>query len=351
MNQDKNILIDYRWSNKSGIGTMVDNLLPILKLHFNKVYLLSNDDLFFESKKIKVIKIKSKVYSPFEQIEIPLKFPRDVDLCWFPNFNAPFFIFKRKFIHIHDLSIFENEINTLKSLYAYLLIIINIKTSEKVFTVSQFSKEMILKKFKYILSNNKLIVVYNGISNNFLKIKKKRTNSILSVGIVKKRKNFITLIEAFLKLITVDEFKDYKLFIVGQKDGLNDLDKESLKYQSNNIIFTGKVSNKQLLEYYENAKLFIFPTKYEGFGIPLIEAMASKTPVICSNIPVLKEVGKDAPIYFNPNSVDDLKIKIQDLLGNPSKLNQVAIDGLKVAEKYSWKNSANKLINTFSLEG
>jgi len=342
---NKNILIDYRWSGKSGIGTMVDNLLPFLTKKFNKVYLLSNNLELSDRDNIRIIYINSKIYSPLEQIEILFKKPKDCDFFWFPNYNAPIFLFKKKFIHIHDLSMLEKDINILKRIYSYSLIFFNILTSTKIFTVSKFSKKNIIKRFRFLINASKLKIIYNGVSNEFFEINKKVNKTILSVGIVKKRKNFIVLIKAFQRLIKQKNFEDYKLFIVGQKKGINDLDKEVLEYQSDNIIFTGKIPHLDLLTYFQRASIFVFPTKFEGFGIPLIEAMASGTASICSDISVLREVGENAPIYFNPNDDSDLENKMNKVLIDSQLSNQMVNKGLKVAKTYNWEKSAIKLAN------
>ena len=114
----KNILIDYRWSDKSGIGTMVDNLLPHLCEKFNTVYLLSNDNNLTEKNNIKIVKINSKIYSPLEQFEILFK---NLKIAIFFGFQLqrPILLFKNKFIHIHDLSMLDSDINIMKRIYAY----------------------------------------------------------------------------------------------------------------------------------------------------------------------------------------------------------------------------------------
>ena len=167
---------------------MVDNLLPHLCEKFNTVYLLSNDNNLTEKNNIKIVKINSKIYSPLEQFEILFKKPKNCDFFWFPNYNAPILLFKNKFIHIHDLSMLDSDINIIKRIYAYFLMFLNIKTSTKIFTVSKFSKINILSKFKFLSNTNKIKVVYNGVSDKFFELNKEVNRSILSVGIVKKEK-------------------------------------------------------------------------------------------------------------------------------------------------------------------
>lgn len=346
----KTILIDYRWSKKTGIGRHVDNALPVLIKSFKKIYLLTNqdiDDLYLKNlKNVELIKINSKVYSLLEQFEIYFKRPRDYDVCWFPNYNAPIFL-KNKIIHIHDLAHVENfKRNFLKSLYSYFLILINIIFSKKILTVSEFSKKKILGFYPYLFIKNKVKVIYPGVFDNpVTSLSNEREKIILSVGTIKKRKNFITLVKAFSKLTNDTFFRDYKLMIVGQKSQLGDLDYEVLKYESEKIIFCGSLSDNELKNIFAKSELFVFPSLYEGFGIPPIEAMQNGIPVICSDIPVLKEVCKNAVAYFSPLEENELYKKMKFILKDEKIKKAMIENGLSFYKRYSWKNYNKDLLN------
>ena len=111
------------------------------------------------------------------------------------------------------------------------------------------------------------------------------------------------------------------------------------------IEYIGDVSNNQLINLYSNAKILIFPSFYEGFGLPPLEAMSCKCPVIISDIPVLKELYKDSALYINPNDIQDIKNMIIKLLNDDQLRNDLIQRGLEQSKKYSWKKSANKIIS------
>ena len=116
-------------------------------------------------------------------------------------------------------------------------------------------------------------------------------------------------------------------------------------YKHNNIEYLDNVSNSELFNLYSNAKILVFPSFYEGFGLPPLEAMSCGCPVIISNIPVLKELYEDAALYINPNDSQDIKNMILKILNNVDIKNNLVELGLKQSEKYSWEKSSNKIID------
>tara|TARA_Y100000590_G_scaffold461848_1_gene624425 strand:+ start:1590 stop:2681 length:1092 start_codon:yes stop_codon:yes gene_type:complete len=354
------IVIDYRWSNKTGIGRHVDYALPKILTSFKKVYLISNNDTinieanFEELKKIEIIKVKSKLYSLLEQIEIPKLFPKNYDVCWFPNYNAPILIRKNKIIHIHDLAHIDFKRNIFKMIFSYMLIVLNIITSKIVLTVSNTSKIKIIRYFSFLKLDKKIKVIYPGVLDR----KNKSINNknyenrkiILSIGTVKKRKNFLTLVEAFNDFVNKNNKgfhsnNDFVLNIIGQKSNLGDIDYKALSYESENIKFLGQVSDLEIKEIFSKTRLFIFPSLYEGFGMPPIEAMKNEIPTICSDIAVLKEVCSDASIYFESTNHKDLSDKIHQLICDDVLQKKLIKKGLEQSKKYTWKNYNNLLIN------
>ena len=191
----------------------------------------------------------------------------------------------------------------------------------KVLTVSENTKNDIIKYFK--VNPNKIEVIYNGVSEDFCIKDKKDINYLykkfnipkvkkllLYVGNLKPHKNLKRLLEAFSKIKNKD---DYRLILVGKtfdhQINLEKVEKELLidKY----VIHTDIVSNKEIIDLYNLVDLFIFPSLYEGFGLPVIESLKCGTPVICSNNSSLPEVGGKLVDYFDPYDVNDIKIKIE----------------------------------------
>lgn len=112
-----------------------------------------------------------------------------------------------------------------------------------------------------------------------------------------------------------------------------------------NLVFTGRVSDSKLVDYYSNALCFVFSSLYEGFGIPPMEAQACKCQVVVSDIPSLKEVYGESALYFNHNNVDDIARSIELLLNDENLRENYILKGQKKLKKYSWVKSAIQLKN------
>src|SRR5690606_12032245 len=156
---------------------------------------------------------------------------------------------------------------------------------------------------------------------------------ILTVSSHHPRKNYERLIEAFNAL----DDTEIELFIIGSF--VKHFSKTVAVKPSNKVKFLTNITDKQLVAYYQNAELFVFPSLYEGFGIPVIEAMSQHLPCVISDIPVFKEIGDESVIYVNPKDVDSIA--------------QGIIRGLNLGDKtqyypkldqFTWENSANKVV-------
>ena len=217
--------------------------------------------------------------------------------------SAPIY-YSNKIVTIHDLSIYVNKgwHNIFYRLFYKFLIPKIILNSYKVITVSKFSKKEIIKKFKKI--KNKIIIVPNTVIKQKSHIEHyiSKDSYFLFVGSLNKRKNLSTLIQA-IKLIKNQQIS---LKIVG-------VEKEMFYKKfghCTNVYPLGNIFGDDLSKLYKNSNGLIFPSQYEGFGIPLIESMLHKCPVLCSDIEVFKEICHDAAIYFNQNDSNDIKDKI-----------------------------------------
>ena len=204
-------------------------------------------------------------------------------------------------------------------------------------TVSKFCKSEIISTFNII--PNKVSVIYNAVSfnDNIDKIDNEKSNYILFVGSISKRKNLDNLIKAFLLI----NDSNLKLKIVGTE--FKHLNSEGNNYNEN-IEFLGNIENNQLIELYSNARMLVFPSFYEGFGIPPLEAMYFNCPVILSDIPVLKEIYGNSVLYFDPYSIVDIKNCILKILNDDILRKKIIKLGSQKINKYSWKESSNKLI-------
>jgi glycosyltransferase involved in cell wall biosynthesis len=260
--------------------------------------------------------------------------------------SAPYF-YKKNIITIHDLAFIEQpKWFSLSFRTWYKILIPKIaKDALEIITVSEFSKKEILEKLN--TSNKKITVVYNGLSEELIQYKNDNKNItrekiLLSVGSINPRKNIKTVIKAFEELHP----KGYKLIIVGAKN--SNFSTEKFTLQNNNIQFSGHLSNEELWDLYRKAEFFIYPSIYEGFGIPILESLFFECPVIASNLEVYKEVYNGLNLtYTNGTESEDFKEMMTSMLTEKTPR---LISNLDLLRRYSYKNGAStisQLINNY----
>jgi len=174
---------------------------------------------------------------------------------------------------------------------------------------------------------------------------------LLYFGTFEPRKNIISLINSFINLHEKKEISsDLKLVLIGG-EGWGDIKKMIIDYlnenfpikSKSNIILFNYLSDKYLFTLIKNAYATVYPSLYEGFGLPVLESMKLGTPVICSNNSSLPEVGGEAVLYFNTNNNQDLKDKIKLLIGNSRLAKELSKKGIEQSKKFDWKETAKKL--------
>jgi len=200
----------------------------------------------------------------------------------------------------------------------------------------------------YDIDSNKIAVTYFSSDYQIEEEKKKILQDyILYVGSRSDYKNFEKFVEAFSKSKRLK--RDFKILIFGGEKhnicGLNVLEK--YKINLNRFKFVSG-SNEDLKFYYKNVRLFIYPSLYEGFGIPLIESMRMGCPIISSNGGALEEIGGNGLVYFDPLSAEDIKNKIEDNIYDDYKLKNKIIYGFKRSKKYSWKKCATETYRIYN---
>ena len=171
---------------------------------------------------------------------------------------------------------------------------------------------------------------------------------ILNVGTLEPRKNVVSLIKAFEKL-KQKGYKDYKLVIAGEKGWLykqifKEVEHRDLKKE---ILFLGVVKDEDLPMLYNCADMFVYPSLYEGFGLPPLEAMACGIPVITSNTSSLPEVIGDAGIMVDPGDVNSLCEAMYNVLTDKELRCQMSKKGLKRAKLFSWEKAANEILEIY----
>lgn len=276
----------------------------------------------------------------WEQLELPLYSRR----CMLLSMCSISTLFKsRQIVVIHDASFFINKqfFSAGFRIWYKLAIPLLGKIAAHIITVSEFSKNE-LNTYGGI-SKNKVTVIYNAADHILRfgapsKLFENKINALkpycLAVSNLAANKNFTRLGEA----IKATDFKDFNMLIAG--GSMNTLNAAAPTDLST---YLGYVSNEELSYLYKHASLFLFPSLYEGFGIPPLEAMISGCPVLASGTSSLPEVLQDAAAYFNPYSVDDMTVQINALLSNQPKLDQLKLNGYRQAARYSWSKSALQL--------
>lgn len=245
--------------------------------------------------------------------------------------------YKNKITYLHDLA-FKYYPKTFSYLFQKMyntFIPISIKNAKKIITVSKYVKQDIIKN--YGIDN--IEVVYGSYSKMFKNLNLEREKIILAVSSLDPRKNFNRIIKAYLKLDT-----DYKLVFVGSKSKAFSKLIIDNNYDDKNIIFTGYLTDKDLVEIYNKASIFIYASLFEGFGIPPLEAQSCGCPCIVSNITSIPEICNKSVIYCNPFSIEDISDKIKYLINGEKKREELVEKGFENIKKYSWDESANKLI-------
>ena len=258
---------------------------------------------------------------------------------------------KKQFFTIHDAVIYDSP-SAYKFFFIWyrFLFFVQSLSAAKIFTVSKFS----MTRLKTHLPNleKKIQLTYDGyehierieackeVLNNLGLIKNK---FFLSIGSNNPNKNFKKLIQV---IESIDDLEGYKFVVVGlSKDAA--FASENLKSISKNIIFLKHVTDSQLKSMYLNARALIFPSIYEGFGLPLLEAMYNGCPIIASNSASIPEVCGDYADYFDPHSENEIKNAILNNINNP---NSILIRKNTQYRKFSWTKSAKVMLEAIHNE-
>ena len=306
--------------NLKKIDRIVDGYRINYPFFFNKI--IENTNEFFFIKKINLIK---------------------PDLIHFTYFYKNFKKIKniKKIINCWDLT--HEKFNKHSQL-------INLKKknfleADKILCPSFTVKKDLLSY--YNLDENKIQVTYFSSDFEIEQIKSRSLqNSILYVGSRSDYKNFDKFIKSFS--LSKKLKNDFNIIIFGgespKQNGLDILKKYNIKEDKFQFV---NGSNDDLKYYYKNARIFIYPSLYEGFGIPLIESMRMGCPVISSNGGALKEVGGSGISYFDPHDVDDIRSKLENFIYDDAKINAAINYGYKRSSKYSWKKCAQETYKAY----
>ncbi|MBI3103817.1 glycosyltransferase family 4 protein [Candidatus Daviesbacteria bacterium] len=365
--------IDARMFHESGIGRYIRNLIDQLqKIDSKNEYaiLLTRTDyhkLIFRSNFKKVL-ADFKWYSLNEQLRLhSLLNLLNLDLVHFPHFNVPIF-FKGKFVvTIHDLIHQHFQMKratthgpityTIKQLGYKAVFKTAITRSTKIFTPSNYVKDLLIKDWQ--IESQKIKVTLEGVDDKILTIIRRIATAdirkvldkfnikqpyIFYVGNAHPHKNVEGLIRVFREL--KKKYQYLQLVLSGNDHYFwQRLRREN---QHKDIIYTGYIADEELVALYRQAAVFVMPSFEEGFGIPILEAMAGRCAVVSSNAGALLEVGGDGAIYFDPASPEDMADKIDQVLNDKNLQVELIEKGQKRVKLFSWKSLAEQTLEVYN---
>jgi len=274
----------------------------------------------------------------WEQIELPRYLKKKKSPLLLSLVNTGPIFYKKQIPIIHDLAFLRHPewYSKRAAIFFKFIVCKVIQNSKHIFTVSEFSKNEIISLLN--IPGDKITVIYGAVPQRIIELSKKEYknkygNYILTASTIEPRKNLKNLIKAFIQL----KQKDLKLIVVGDKNRRVFSEPGISENEKSNIIFTGYISDEELVGLYKNAKLFVYPSLYEGFGFPPLEALSCNTNILVSDIKPFRETFGDKILYFNPLSVNDIAEKIEQLLNVPMNVNKQLFNNL------TWEQISDKI--------
>jgi len=338
------------------------------------------NDFITPASNVKKVLLRVNWYSWQEQILMPFVIKKEkVDLMHYPHFNVPMIIPGKFVVTIHDLILTHfptRRASTLSPLLYYfkniayrLVIKCAIRRASRIITVSEFTKKDLMKKFS--VAAEKISVTYEGVANltkakEYLSLTTENefnnlyqynifgSDFLLYVGNAYPHKNLEFLLKSFKKMLY--DYPNLRLVLVGKEDyfykRLSQLavamNLWRINDQSSPVIFAGYVPDAQLQSLYNKAKTYVFPSKYEGFGLPPLEAMSQGCPVVSSNRGSLPEILGLAAKYFNPDDEQDFINCVKEVTNNNDLRLDLISRGLTQAAKYSWESCAQETFDIYT---
>lgn len=366
MDRKVRVGIDARMIHHSGIGTYLRNLLRELPAlspgDFEFVLFGRGPSLECLNGFYSVRPFTQPIYSVSEQLGY-LPRTASVDVWHSPHYNIPFFCGSRLVVTLHDLIplIFAGRFfSSVQRQYVLTFLRRILKQACRIVTVSEQTKQDVMAFFK--VSGDRIRVIPEGVSRDFRVIKDPRTldrvrqryglplsdRFLLYVGLLKPHKNLSVLIETVRRLRREGKMEQ-KLLIVGAKDRKYPPESRYLgEIQTDqDIVYIERADQGDLPYIYNAADLFILPSLYEGFGLPVLEAFACGTPVIVSDRGSLPEVAGDAALRFEADSQEKLAEAILRMLEDSALRGELREKGFERARAFSWTQMAEETLKVY----
>lgn len=344
------ILFDTRKIKDYGIGVYIQNLFHGIVdsgcFECQAIHLKGTESLDLPSES--TIEVTAKNYDFREHIEIPLKTRKLKDYCYFsPHYVYPLFISQKLFVTVHDLihfkfpHLFKPAIRV--EVGKFFMRQVH-KKAAIVFAVSQTTKNDLQELFRF--DESRIKVIHNGIAEIFFQQEAQPPffdfPYVLYTGNLKPHKNLPALIKAFS--LIKDRFPDYRLVLAGVEPDQAFRQSVADLGIANRVVTKGYLVQRDLIRFIDGAMFFVFPSFYEGFGFPPLEAMARKKAVISSPGGSLKEILGNSALYFSPDSVDDLAEKIALFIDNDRIKKDYETKGFAHSLQFRWDKTINEYI-------
>ncbi len=332
-----------RWGRDDAVGKVSDNILS----HINK------------KQNINTVVLEAKSSNVYKRVLRIIK----------STFKIAYLLFKKEVVHFEESKRFETNINILirnkrsvltvhhidydKNYLNSLFLKLKYRSFSKIIAVSENTKKDIINKYR--ISSSKIITAYNGVNKSIFRPLNKKSfdlvgkKYILYLGSEVPRKNIYNLLKAFKEIL----LKHPNLFLV--KAGYSGGDKyrentkkiiQDLGLRDRVILISKRLNEKDLPLYYSNSELFIYPTLQEGFGMPLVEAMACGCPIVTSNINPMKEIAR-GQVLVNPFKYKDIAKGIDKVLSSEKYKKELKEKAITRSNDFDWEESANKILNIY----
>lgn len=351
----KIVSIDCRMARMSGIGVYIQNIVPLCcaTLKDTHVRLLGDADLpttlpLPNTVSHEYVLDESPIYSIREQATIPFH-AKGSHALWVPHYNIPLGCNVPMVVTVHDVAhLVLDDISCVKKIYAKTLFAAVRRKAQALITVSNFTKSEFLRRVG--TPNGTIVPIYNGVDAAWLTggelLQKPCKPYFAAVGNIKAHKNIERLCTAFA---SVADVLPHNLVLIGKKEGFKtgNTNADMLEqYAPGRIEFWGAVERERLQQCVQQATALVFPSLYEGFGLPPLEAMASGTPVLLADIPVLHEICGTAAQYVDPYSTENIAQGLLTIahMDEADRERMISL-GHQQAQKFSWQTAAEKTAN------
>ena len=363
-----NIAIDARKLSDFGIGTYIRNLIAALgALDQEDRYILfagqqASEKLGDLPENFRVVVERSPSYSIRELMALSWRlFRLEIDLYHSTHYVLPAVVPCRAVVTIHDIiHLLYPEFlpSTLAYFYAQRMIRRSLSRGDRIIAVSQNTKTDLMDYFK--VDGRKIRVVYSGVTDRYRAKLSQATISarlnefgidqpyLLFVGNPKPHKNLDNVVKAYARSLEILDF-DADLVCVGDREGMEFKVRQRAEQLGlgDRIRLVGHVPEEALPALYQGATLFVFPTLYEGFGLPVVEAMASGVPVITSKTSALREIAEGYSHLVNPLDVEEIAKAIAQCMADPEHREALKKLGLRRADDFRWPRTAEQTLEVY----